>query len=332
MPRKCKNFLVIDTETATLPFVNEWNLTNEDKKKISIAKPLIYDIGWTIANRTNGTIAKRNFLVAEIFCVPAIFNTAYYREKRPLYLEMMKRGEITVLPWNDIIEILLADLEECSYICAYNAMFDAKKALPFTDLYISKLYSPDYHEWEEQQKSFCERILRGKANPNPKFDKDNFCFRGREYPMIDVWAVSCAYLLNNNKFKSQSVMNGLLSSTGLYFSTSAEVAKQYLSQRFDFIEDHTALSDAEIETELLFAALKRGKIIEGLVYFPFRMLGETIEYITSARGVTKQMATIVKKRIEEYLPDKDEDMNQYEKNLFGKKMKLERFIEDKWQG
>ena len=324
------NYLVIDTETATLDFVNEMNLSSEDKKKIAIAKPLIYDIGWTIANRTHGIVEKRNFLVAETFSVPAVFNTAYYKEKRPLYLDMMKRGEISVLPWNDIIEILLADLEECSYVCAYNAMFDAKKALPFTDLYISKLYSPDYHEWEEQQKHFCEHILRGKTNPNPKFDKDNFCFRGREYPMIDVWAVSCAYLLNNNKFKAQSIMEGRMSSTGLYFSTSAETAMQYLSQRFDFIEDHTALSDAEIETELLFAALKRGKIIEGLVYFPFRMLGETIEYITSARGVTEAMARMVKERIEDYLPDDADDMNRYEKSLFNKKLKLEEYIENRW--
>lgn len=327
---KFTNYLVIDTETATLPFVNEWNLPAEDKKKIAIAKPLVYDMGWTIANRTHGTIVKRNFLVAETFCVPAIFNTAYYYEKRPLYLEMMKRGEITVLPWNDIIDILLADLEECSYICAYNAMFDLKKAIIFTDLYISKLYSPDYHEWEELQKTFCKKILCEKPRSNPKFDKDNFCFRGREYPLIDVWAISCAYLLNNNKFKSQSISNGRMSSTGLYFSTSAEVAKQYLSQRFDFIEDHTALSDAQIETELLFAALKRGKIIEGLVYFPFRMLGETIDYITSARGVTEEMALMVKKKMEDYLPDDADDMNRFEKSLFSKKMKLELFMEERW--
>jgi hypothetical protein len=105
---------------------------------------------------------------------------------------------------------------------------------------------------------------------------------------------------------------------------------QYLSQRFDFIEDHTALSDAEIETELLFAALKRGKIIEGLVYFPFRMLGETIEYLTSARGVTEQMAMMVKERMEEYLPDDADSMNRYEKSLFGKKLALEEFIEENW--
>lgn len=324
------NYLTIDTETATLPFVNEWNLTSEQKKKIAIAKPLVYDIGWTIANRTHGIVTKRNFLVAEIFSVPAVFNTAYYREKRPLYLEMMKRGEISVLPWNDIIDILLADLEECSYICAYNAMFDLKKAIIFTDLYVSKLYSSNYSEWEELQKVFCEKILRGNTKSNPKFDKDNFCFRGREYPLIDVWAVSCAYLLDNNKFKAQSITNGLLSPTGLYFSTSAEVAMQYLSQRFDFIEDHTALSDAEIETELLFAALKRGKIIEGLVYFPFRLLGETIEYITSARGVTEQMALIVKEKMENYLPDDADGMNKYEKSLFGKKLALEEFIGENW--
>ena len=42
-------YMVVDTETATLPFANE--IANNDpelKKKIAIARPLVYDIGWTL--------------------------------------------------------------------------------------------------------------------------------------------------------------------------------------------------------------------------------------------------------------------------------------------
>ena len=324
-------YIILDTETCTLPFVNEWALSPDEKKKIAIAKPLVYDIGWTIASRTHGIMEKRNFLVAETFSVPAVFNTAYYKEKRSLYFDMMKRGEITVLPWDAIMEILLTDLQDAAYICAYNAMFDFKKAIIFTELYIRKLYSPNYHEWEDLQREFCHRILTEKKKRNERdFDPEHFIFRGEKYPMIDIWGVACKYLLNSSNYKKMCLESGKMSDTGLYFSTSAEVAMQYLSQRFDFIEDHTALSDAEIETELLFAALKRGKIIEGLVYFPFRLLGETIEYITSARGVTEQMALMVKERMEDYLPDDADNMNKYEKSLFGKKLALEEFIEENW--
>ena len=126
---RTKNYIILDTETATLPFVREWDLTSEQKKRIAIAKPLVYDIGWTIANRTHGIVAKRNYLVAETFCVPSVFNTAYYAEKRPLYLEMLAKGEIEIKTWNEIAAILEADLAECKYVCAYNAMFDFKKAI-----------------------------------------------------------------------------------------------------------------------------------------------------------------------------------------------------------
>lgn len=331
MSRTTTNYLIIDSETATLPFINEMGLSPEDKKTIAIAKPLIYDIGWTIANRTNGIIIKRSFLVAETFSVPAIFNTAYYREKRPIYLDMIAKGETTVLPWDAIMEIFIADLEGCSYICAYNAMFDMKKAIPFTELYIRNLYSPYYQQWEQMQKEFCNKILNSSSKrPNPKFDKEDFSFRGRKYPMIDIWGFACTVLLNNNKFKRNCIENGRISSTGLYFSTSAETCFQYIISNYGFIEDHTALSDAEIETEILFKALKRSKIETGIKYFPFHILGETIEYIISARGVTEQMALTVKEKIEDYLPDDPDNMNRYEKGLFGKKLKLEEFIEDRW--
>ena len=248
---RTKNYIILDTETATLPFIREMELTSEQKKKIAIAKPLVYDIGWTIANRTYGIVERRNFLVAETFAVPQVFNTAYYAEKRPLYYEMIAKGEATVLPWDAIMEILIKDLENAAYICAYNAMFDFKKAIIFTEAYIRKVYSPYYHEWEENQKNLCAKIAYSKEKPskNPDFDPMNFVFRGNKYPMIDIWGVACNTLLNCNKYKNRCLLEKRISPSGLYFSTNAETAMQYLSDNFNFIEDHTALSDAEIEKE-----------------------------------------------------------------------------------
>ena len=323
-------YIILDTETATLPFIGQWELSSEDKKKLAIAKPLVYDIGWTIASRTHGILEKRNFLVAETFSVPAIFNTAYYHEKRPLYLDMIAKGEIVVLPWDEIMKILLEDLQDASYICAYNAMFDFKKAIIFTELYIRKLYSPFYYEWEDLQRESCRRILHEKKKQNERdFDPEHFIFRGEKYPMIDIWGVACKYLLNNNKYKNMCLKESKISNSGLYFTTNAEVAMQYLSQRFDFIEDHTALSDAEIETEILFYCLKRGKIIVGIEYFPFKMLGYTTDYVQEARGVTEAMAQNVAKAIREYLGE-DEPSTPYQKQTYNRLMVLENFMEENW--
>lgn len=327
---RTKNYLILDSETATLPFVNEWGLSSDDKKKIAIAKPLVYDIGWTIANRTHGTTMKRNFLVAETFAIPSVFNTGYYREKRPIYLDMMSRGEISILPWNDIMGILINDMQNCAYICAYNAMFDLKKAIDFTDLYISKLYSPTYYEWENLQRESCRRILDEKKKQNERdFDPEHFIFRGKKYPMIDIWGIACKYLLNSNKYKNMCLKEGKISNSGLYFTTNAEVAMQYLSQRFDFVEDHTALSDAEIETEILFYCLKRGKIIQGIIYFPYKMLGETTEYIKTARGVTEEMARNVAIAIRNYLGE-EEPTTSYQKQTFNRLAALENFMAENW--
>ena len=323
-------YIILDTETCTLPFVNEWALSSDDKKKIAIAKPLVYDIGWTVASRTHGIIEKRNFLVAETFSVPSVFNTAYYKEKRPLYLDMMKRGEIEVLPWDSIMEILLADLKDAAYICAYNAMFDFKKAIIFTELYIRQLYSPFYHEWENLQRESCRRILNEKKKQNERdFDPEHFIFRGEKYPMIDIWGVACKYLLNSNKYKNMCLREGKISPSGLYFTTNAEVAMQYLSQRFDFIEDHTALSDAEIETEILFYCLKRGKIVQGIIYFPYKMLGYTTDYVQEVRGVTEAMAQNVANAIREYLGE-DEPSTPYAKQTYNRLAALEYFMEENW--
>lgn len=328
---KYANFLVLDSETATLALVDDWNLSPDNKKKIAIAKPLVYDIGWTIANRTQGIIMKRNYLVAEIFSVPSIFNTAYYKDKRPKYLEMIGKGEIEIKPWDSIMEILLADLTQCKYIAAYNGTFDFKKAIPFTELYIRNLYSPHYYEWENLQRESCRRILEEKRKQNERdFDPEYFIFRGEKYPMIDIWGIACKYLLNSNNYKKMCLESGKMSNTGLYFSTNAEVAMQYLSEKYDFIEDHTALSDAEIETEILFYCLKRGKIIVGIEYFPYKMLGETIEFVENGRGVTEQMARNVAAKIRDYLPDDMDNPNNYQKSTFNKLMALEAFIEENW--
>ena len=327
---KHTSYMVVDSETATLAFVNDWNLSPDDKKKIAIAKPLVYDIGWTIANRTQGIVKKCCYLVAETFCVPAIFDTAYYKDKRPKYLEMIANGEAEVKPWDEIMKIFLADLANCKYITAYNIMFDAKKAIPFTELYIRNLYSPHYYEWENIQRESCRRILTQPRRKNENdFDPEYFIFRGEKYPMIDIWGIACKYLLNNEKYKKMCLTSGKMSPSGLYFSTNAEVTMQYLSQHFDFIEDHTALSDAEIETKILFTALKRGKVVQGIIYFPYKMLGETVDFTMNCRGITEEMASNVAAKIREYLGE-DEPSTPYHKQTYNKLAALEDYIDKRW--
>jgi hypothetical protein len=51
-----------------------------------------------------------------------------------------------------------------------------------------------------------------------------------------------------------------------------------LTKNSEFIESHTALDDARIESQILVKILKKGKIEPYLKSFPFRELGTAHEY------------------------------------------------------
>ena len=305
---KKKMFMVVDTETCTCAFANEIaNGDPEKKKKIAIAKPLVYDIGWTICDRQGNIYDRKQFLIAETFAVPQIFNTAYYADKRPRYLEMLNRGETTIKPWREVMEIFLADIENVDAVGAFNAMFDFKKAIPFTELYINKLYSADYQEWEKNQRSFCQYILNNpsRKDRNPDFEEDVFRFRGRAYPLFDLWGLATTHLLDNVTYKRECLQHNNISASGLYFKTSAETSYQYLCNKYDFIESHTALDDAEIETFILSKVAARHAVSIGIKFFPFRDLGTTIEFC-KRKTVTVEEKTVVRVAISNYLENNAE--------------------------
>lgn len=284
--RKPKLYMVLDTETATLPFANEICKTAKQKQTICIAKPLVYDIGWQIVDAKGNIYSRHSFLVSEIFSVPSVFNTAYYKEKRPLYLEKLKNGETSLLDWNSIMDILRDDLQYVVGAGAYNSMFDYKKAIPFTERYIEKLYSDDYYRWEKQQRERCEYILSSGEKPkNDEWDGNNFNFRGVDYPIFDLWGNACEKLINTVEYKKKCLELSMLTATGQFFKTSAETTFRHLCEKYDFIESHMALDDAEIETEILRKALQRGKLTMGLIYFPFQQLGKTTDFIFQSKKI-----------------------------------------------
>ena len=308
MARKENRYMVLDCETATLPFANDIACgDSEKKKKIAIARPLIYDIGWTITNRRGDIIDCKQFLIAETFCVPAVFNTAYYAEKRPLYIEKLNRGETVVKPWNEVMDILLADLEQVDAVGAYNSMFDFKKAIPFTDLYIRKLYSADYYEWEKVQYSLCAKIAnqRYQKDEDKEFDGEQFSFRSKNYPLFDLWGLATRYLLNNVSYKKSCLENDMLTSTGTYFKTSAESSYRYLMNKYDFDEAHTALEDAIIETFILSKIAARHAISIGIIFFPFRELGTTEEFVMRRKSPKADEVNVVVTAIENYIATKE---------------------------
>jgi hypothetical protein len=78
------------------------------------------------------------------------------------------------------------------------------------------------------------------------------------------------------------VDNGWQTESGKYFKTSAETAYRFVTGNLDFDEAHTAIDDADIESELFAMIVKKAKnkVDIGIAYFPFRILG-TVENFLS---------------------------------------------------
>ena len=284
--KRRKYYIVLDCETATLP--EAINYEGEERKNIAIAKPLIYDLGWKVIDAQGRTYARKNYLISEIFSVPAIFDTAYYASKRCIYLEKLEKGEIILTDWKTASAELVEDMDACVAVGAYNSMFDYKKAIPFTDLYISKLYSPDFHDWLNYQNKKLPWLAKGNRNENPNgFDETIFRFRGKEYPLFDLWGLSCRHILNCDEYKNMCLDNDWQTASGKYFKTSAETAFRFFSETLDFEEAHTAIDDAEIESILFAEICKRTKkkFEMGIIYFPFRELGTVESFVMNSRGI-----------------------------------------------
>ena len=278
--RRRKYYLVLDCETATLPCVA--SMTDEEQRKaVAIAKPLIYDLGWQVIDQNGNVYARKNYLISEIFSVPSVFNTAYYASKRPIYLERLQRGEISVVGWATAIAELIADMKEVEAVGAYNAMFDFKKALPFTDLYINQLYSPSFQEWLNAQERTCAWLAEGNTpTSNTDFEAEVFRFRGETYKLFDLWGLSCEHILNCDEYKDLCIEQEWETASGKYFKTSAETAYRFASKQNAFIEAHIAIDDVTIESELFAIIVKKSKKkwAMGITCFPFRELGTVADY------------------------------------------------------
>lgn len=329
MANKIKYYLMLDCETATLPFADEIAGDNpERKKRIAIAKPLIYDIGWTITNRKGDILESKQFLIAETFAVPAVFNTAYYAEKRPIYLEMLRKNETSIKPWDEVMDVLIADMAIVDGVGAFNSMFDFKKAIPFTELYIRELYSPTYYQWEQIQRRSAARIADGERNqPNPDFEAEIFRFRGKEYPLFDMWGLATTYLLNNSTYKNKCLEHSMLTNSGTFFKTSAESTFRYLCDKYDFMESHTALDDAIIESFILSKVAKKHSITMGIKFFPFRDLGATDEFCMRRKKANKRECETVYCAMADYINAKLDEANELSNYAVGLVRRMRRLAE-----
>jgi hypothetical protein len=221
-------YCVVDTETATLPYADEIAQGDpERKKKIAIAKPLVYDIGWTICDRAGVIHDRKQFLIAETFSVPAVFNTAYYAEKRPMYEQQIAAGSRKIVSIYTARRHIheLCKKYDVKAIIAHNARFDYKSTNG-TLRYVTK----------SKMRYFLPYGI--PVWDTLKMAQDTIC-KQKTYIR---WCAENGYLQKNGKVRA-----------------TAEILYRYITCDNDFIEDHTGLEDVLIEKEIFSKCMAQHK-------------------------------------------------------------------------
>lgn len=196
-------FVVFDTETTSLD------------------KPFCYNIGYVIADENGEIYAQKDFVVEQIWHNLPLFSTAYYAEKRPIYVDRMRKHLVIMNKFGYICQEMKRDFRkfEVERAFAYNSPFDEKVFNFNCDWF--KCINP----FEEIEIS----DIRGFVH--------NF--------IVD------------DVFKEFCEKNSFFTENGNY-STTAETLFKYISEDMEFKEEHTALSDSLIEKEILFQCIENG--------------------------------------------------------------------------
>jgi hypothetical protein len=206
----------------------------------------IFDFAYTIATRKT-VILQRDFLVRETLTNPAVMLGALYNAQwRDMmggkiftdYIPMLDNGETCLYSWREIIETMREDMatHNVDVFVAYNLGFDMR-AIATT------------HKWI------------GQGGKVLNYRPDLLC----------LWEFACTTVCNTRLYHDVARSQNWVSEAD-NVRTTAEKVYAYLTNNWDFVESHTALDDAVIETEILQRLLAKKKTIpyNVLDYMPWR--------------------------------------------------------------
>lgn len=194
-----------------------------DTETTSTQKPFCYDVGYIIFDDETGEVhEKKHFVVEQIWHNLPLFESAYYNEKRPLYVQLMRSRQAIMKKYGHIMQEMIRDIKK------YN----------ITDAYA---YNSDF---DEKVFNFnCDWFK--VVNP---FDT---------VAIHDIWGYVSQFISCNDDYKAFCEEHQLFTENNNY-SASAETVFQYLINNAEFTEDHMGASDAEIESVILMQCVQRG--------------------------------------------------------------------------
>lgn len=194
-----------------------------DTETTSLNKPFCYNIGYCVYNTdTNEIELKEDFVVEQIWHNIPLFSSAYYADKRPIYINRMKSRKVKMEKFGFITQRIYRIIKSYAieFAYAYNSKFDEKVFNFNCDFF---------------------KVI------NPFDTVKVFDIRGMVHNKIAF----------TSEYKNFCESNNLFTDTGNY-STTAESVYKFITNNIEFEEEHTALSDAIIETEILEYCITKG--------------------------------------------------------------------------
>ena len=254
MDKRKTYYCILDTETTA-------TTSPEENKKKKVIEKLVYDLGYTIATKKE-IVLKRNFLIQEIFCNEQLMNNAYFISKKPMYDRMVENNQVEVIPLATAVKRMQEDFKEYNVtkFCAYNVSFD-----------LDALMQTVFFIYRNIFKRLWKKTRKGTFIPDTELFLKKVILHKEDIEILDLWTLSCQTLCNQKTFQA---FYKQLSEKG-NVKSNAEIVYNYINGTTNFEEEHTALNDAIIETEILQRIVKiHQKITSKWTCFPFRMINK----------------------------------------------------------
>jgi hypothetical protein len=207
-----------------------------DTEFITLNKPFVYDLSYLIARKVGDkyiTLKSVGNVVKQVYQNKMMFETAYYSEKRKLYVSALKGKTYKQNYLGNILRQFKKDIAEynVSMVLGYNVNADIR-SIDFTSNYL-KLESPL-----------------------------------KDTKVIDLMPIVVNTICDTDDYKNFAKENNLITEKG-YYKMSVESVMKYINKNVEFVEKHLGKSDNENEIDLLNYAIEKGA---SLIEMPKRFL------------------------------------------------------------
>lgn len=217
--------IVLDTETCPL---------DRDLEEVVPSNMWTYDFGYIVRDRKGNIYEKRSFIIYDIYVgEKTCMNSAYYKNKIPMYEADLKKGSRKMVTFNTARKIFLEDIKKYNVTeCfAHNMRFDYG-TLNTTIRWITKSKMRYFFPYGIK---ICDTLKMSRQVLNT--------------PTYKKWCVK-----NNELTKRKQP------------KMTAESLYKFITKNTEFKESHTALEDVLIESEILTACFKKHKKLQPLLW------------------------------------------------------------------